>query len=217
MFSLEMPTADIVRRFISMISGVPFNKIDRGVGLTPEDVDAINRATGPEGLHGLKIYIDDRAGLTAPEIGSVIRRAVVKRGLSMAVVDYLQMLRPDERVENRVQQVTLMSQQMKQIARQCNIPVVCLAQLNRQLEARGNDRPKLSDLRDSGSIEQDADVVLLLHRRGGEAQEGDEIQKIDVIVAKQRNGPTGDIPLAYRKKVMRFESLEVPQGSWTRS
>jgi len=162
-----------------------------------------------EPLRGSGIFVDDRCPQNMLRLAANARRQKLRRGIGLAIVDYLQLIEPDNPKDPRHEQVTKISRRLKHLARELRIPVVALAQLNRASEDRSDHVPRLSDLRESGSQEQDADVVLLLHRpevhdstkRPGE---------VDVIVAKNRNGPTGTARLAFRKSCMRFENFAEP-------
>jgi len=162
-------------------------------------------------LSDAPIYIDDSAGLTPLELRAKARRLKSKYDIRCLFVDYLQLMSLGvSRVESRQQEVTEMSRYIKALARELNIPVVVLSQLNRAPEGREDHRPRMSDLRESGSIEQDADVVILLHRedyyhRGEEGHNADNAAEL--IIAKQRNGPTGMVKLLFREQFTRFENF----------
>ena len=157
-----------------------------------------------EGLAGQPVWIDDRPGQTAPMIAATARRFARRHGVRFVVVDYLQLVRPENTKEPRYLQVGAAAKRLKDLAREAGICVVCLAQLNREVESRGDGRPRLSDLRDSGEVEQDADVVMLLHRL--EDDESKPIHEVDLIIAKNRNGPTGDVQLEFHRPFTRFEA-----------
>jgi replicative DNA helicase len=153
------------------------------------------------------IYIDDSPGLSTLELRAKARRLKAEANIGMLMVDYLQLVSVHERTENRQQQISLISRGMKALAKELNIPVVALSQLSRAVESRGGDkRPLLSDLRESGSIEQDSDLVLFLYRP--EVYEGPESEnrgKAELIIGKQRNGPTGTVNLTFIDSCTRFE------------
>jgi replicative DNA helicase len=158
------------------------------------------------------IYIDDTSALTPLELRAKARRLKSAHGIRCILVDYLQLMHIDSRkIESRQQEITTISRYLKALARELDVPVVVLSQLNRSPEGREEHRPRMSDLRESGSIEQDADVVMLLHRedyyhpRGEEGYEPNNTA--EVIIAKQRNGPTGTVKLMFREKCTRFENL----------
>lgn len=203
-FSLEQPEADIADRLLSMGSGVPMSRFTRASTITSADAEALAGAAGPDSLGGCAIYLDDLSDQPAARIAAVCRRAVRQKGIQLVVVDYLQLMRHENPRDNRNIQVGTLALRMKNLARECGVPIILLSQLNREVENRGNGRPKLSDLRDSGDIEAHADRVILLHRTSDKPTEHD-VLAIDVIVAKNRNGPIGDVTLDYRKAVLRFE------------
>jgi replicative DNA helicase len=161
-------------------------------------------------LYDKPIYIDDTPGITPLEIRAKCRRLRSQYNIQCVLVDYLQLMSLPGRVESRQQEISVISRQLKSLARELMVPVVVLSQLNRSPEEREGHRPRMSDLRESGSLEQDADVVLLLHREDyyhrGET-EYDDNHVAEVIVAKQRNGPTGLVQLTFNQKITRFENL----------
>jgi replicative DNA helicase len=155
------------------------------------------------------IFIDDSAGTSMMELRAKARRLKAEANVGMILVDYLQLVSVKERVENRQQQISLISRGLKALAKELEIPVVALSQLSRAVESRGGDkRPMLSDLRESGSIEQDSDVVLFLYRpEVYEGEDSDNAGTAELIIGKQRNGPTGTVNLAFLKEYTRFEPL----------
>ena len=151
---------------------------------------------------------DDTPDQTAARLAAVVRRQRRRHGVGLVVVDYLQLMRPENPKENRTQQVGLCARRVKLLARQCGVPVLLLCQLNRAVENRGGGKPRLADLRESGSLEQDADTVMILHRP--EMYEpGQHEGIIEINIAKQRNGPTGELTLTFLKQFMRFENFAV--------
>jgi len=210
-FSLEMPREQIAMRVLCGDSRVNLQSVRKGL-LRDEDWLKLARALAP--LAASDIYIDDTSGLTPGQMRSRCRRLMMDHGLDMIMVDYLQLMSSDKKAESRQVEVSEISRSLKAIARELNVPLVALAQLSRANEKRtqGGFRPMLSDLRDSGSIEQDADVVMFLHREAyynrnkkeGEAA-ADNIA--EVIVAKQRNGPVGTVKLAWLGEYTLFENL----------
>lgn len=207
MASLEQRRKEIAGRLLAMASGVPMHKFSRGSRIEPMDAEALAREAGNDRLAGCPIYLDDAPDQSAAHVLAASRRAVAKLGAALVVVDYLQLMRPESSTENRTQQVGTMARRMKLMARECDVPVILLAQLNRDNE-RERRCPRLSDLRDSGEIEQHADVVLFLHREP-DLNANDAVWPIDVVVAKQRNGPVGTVRLSYRRPVTRFENAAV--------
>src|SRR5436305_1005731 len=163
-------------------------------------------------LSEAKLFIDDTPGQSMLRISANARRLKLRHHLRIVVIDYLQLIDPDNRRDSRQEQVSAISRRLKFLARELEIPVVALAQVNRSSEDRQDHRPRLSDLRESGAIEQDADTVLLLHRP--ELHEpGQHAGVVEVIVGKQRNGPTGEVNLHYDKRYMRFDNAGPDIGS----
>lgn len=214
-FSLEMSREQLVMRMLSSHAGVPAHKISAGMisntnhGMLTQAADALMKAP---------IFLDDTGGLEILELRSRARRLKKKHGIELIVIDYLQLLHSKERSrEGRQQEIAFISGSLKNMAKELKVPVLALSQLNRAPEAREREgKPRLADLRDSGAIEQDADVVCLLYRPGkykddsaepGGSNVGDNPNVATIIVAKQRNGPTGDVKLMFRDEVMRFENL----------
>lgn len=202
--SLEMSSTQIRMREVSLRSSIPHGLIDAGqlpAGQHAEIGQAVQRV-GDGGL-----YLFDKPGATVSQIRGAVRRmlAATKRPPALVVVDYLQLMRSERgaRVENRTLEVAQFSAGLKMIARELSVPVLALSQLSRQSEARQDKRPMLSDLRESGSLEQDADIVLLLHRPGVYTRTPED-GRAEVIVAKQRNGPTGVAYLRFAPETMRF-------------
>jgi replicative DNA helicase len=206
-FSLEMPADQIGDRLLAMGSGVSVARLTRGDRLSDGEVIRVATATGPSWVGGASLHVDDAPDMPAARVAAKTRRAVRRHGVALVVVDYLQLLRPENPRDNRVQQVGLAARRMKQVARECGVPLVLLCQLNRQVEQRGNDKPRLSDLRESGEIEQHADMVILLHTRPDQPQDA-AVWEIDAVVAKNRNGPVGDVPLLYRRATTFFENAD---------
>jgi replicative DNA helicase len=216
-FSLEMSKASLLRRMLASQAGVDQQKLQKGF-LGREDHDKLQNALGQ--LVDSQIFIDDSAGISLAEMRAKARRLRQNAGgLDLVVVDYLQLMTATlpsggkKGYENRTQEVSAISRGLKAMAKELDIPLVALSQLSRASERRGEDkRPMLSDLRESGSIEQDADVVAFIHResyynRDEEMSESDKA-KSEIILAKQRNGPTGMIPLYFNARYTRFETLD---------
>ena len=208
-FSLEMSKDQLVDRLLSSQSDVNLWKIRTG-HLNDEDFEKIGQAMGE--LSESPIFIDDAAGSNIMEIRTKARRLQSEHGVGLIVVDYLQLMEGRNQ-ENRVQEVSEISRALKLLARELNVPVLALSQLSRGVESRPDKVPQLADLRESGSIEQDADVVGLLYKpksgseddEGGPAAEEDSVP-VNLLIAKQRNGPTGDVNLTFLKSYTRFES-----------
>jgi replicative DNA helicase len=192
---------------------VDANKFRSGF-LSKDDRSALVEVSARIGKSPL--FIDDTPSRTCTEIAALTRRMKRKNNIGLLIVDYLQLIQPDDPREVRQEQVAKMSRRMKAIARELKIPVLCVAQLNRQTEQGGSHRPKLSQLRESGAIEQDADVVMFVHREEyyctrEEAREKGVAGQADIVVAKQRSGPVGDVKVAWFANELRFESLSGKQ------
>jgi len=206
-FSLEMGRQQLAERFLCSVGEVDSQKVRRGL-LGEEHYSRLVEACGL--LSEAPIYVDDTSTLTPLELRAKSRRLKSLYGIRCVIVDYLQLMHLGSgRVESRQQEITTISRYLKALARELSVPVVVLSQLNRSPEGREGHKPRMSDLRESGSIEQDADVVMLLHRedyyhRGDKEYEPDNTA--DIIIAKQRNGPTGNVGLVFREKFTRFEN-----------
>ncbi|MBM4061490.1 MAG: replicative DNA helicase, partial [Planctomycetes bacterium] len=157
-------------------------------------------------LYEAPIYVDDTPGISITQLRAKCRRLKQKHDIDMVVVDYLQLMSAGGRVESRQQEISAISRGLKGIARELSIPVVALSQLNRDVENRDDHRPRMSDLRESGAIEQDADVVVLLHRDDYYKPTEQNAGLAQIIIAKQRNGPTGEVVLRFFREYMRFEN-----------
>ncbi|HEY2924888.1 MAG TPA: replicative DNA helicase [Candidatus Eisenbacteria bacterium] len=210
-FSLEMSKESLVQRLMCALARVDIHKIRRGYASNEEYKKLQNAAAQ---LHEAPIYIDDTAAMGILEMRAKARRLVSEVPLGMIIIDYLQLIRGPESSENRQQEISAISRSLKALAKELRVPVIALSQLSRAVETRGGARrPVLSDLRESGAIEQDADVVLFVYRP--EVYETDPEKKdgkAEIIIAKQRNGPTGSIDLAFLSECTRFESLRsVPE------
>ncbi len=209
LFSLEMGRQQIAERFLCSKSQVESQLVRKGM-LNTEHYQELVKACGI--LSEASIYIDDTSTLTPLELRAKARRLKNLYNVSCIIVDYLQLMYLGSgRVESRQQEITAISRYIKALARELNIPVIVLSQLNRAPEGREDHRPRMSDLRESGSIEQDADVVILLHRedyyhRGEDDKDYAPNNVAEVIIAKQRNGPTGKVELIFREKITRFEN-----------
>ncbi|OME80920.1 replicative DNA helicase [Paenibacillus pabuli] len=204
-FSLEMSAEQLALRMISAEGNVEANRIRTGF-LRGEDWDKATNAIASLGETNL--FIDDSAALTAQGIINKCRRLKQKFGLDMVVIDYLQLISGEKGKENRQQEVTDISRKLKQLARELHIPVIALSQLNRAVEQRQDKRPMMSDLRESGAIEQDADIVAFLHREDYYDAETEKKNIIEIIIAKQRNGPVGTVELVFMKDYNKFANYE---------
>ncbi|HEX3374255.1 MAG TPA: replicative DNA helicase [Edaphobacter sp.] len=211
-FSLEMSKASLLRRMLASQALVNSKAIQTGMLMRDDRAKLIN---GLELLMESKIFIDDTPGITLAEMRAKARRLKQQQGaLDLIVIDYLQLMTGASSgakgFENRTQEVSAISRGLKALAKEMKVPVVALSQLSRASEQRGGDKkPLLSDLRESGSIEQDADVVCFIHREEYYDRENEDLKgKAEIIIAKQRNGPTGSIQLAYLADYTRFENLQ---------
>ncbi|MDX1567502.1 MAG: replicative DNA helicase, partial [Longimicrobiales bacterium] len=207
-FSLEMSKEQLVQRFLCSEARVDAQKLRRG-RLSPEEYQRLAAAAGH--LNTAPIWIDDSPGSTVLEMRAKARRLKAEANLDLLIIDYLQLMSGGSSSESRVQEVSAISRGLKGLARELDVPVVALSQLSRAPEQRPDKRPQLSDLRESGSIEQDADVVMFLYRPeyyfGPEDKDGNNIEgKTELIVGKQRNGPTGVVNLFFHKAYTRFDS-----------
>lgn len=202
-FSLEMSNEQLILRLLSSEARIHNEKLRTG-RLTPEEW--ITLASTSDVLSKTNIYFDDNAGLTATEMKAKLMRM---KNLGLVVIDYLQLMSGGGRTENRVQEISKITRTLKIMAKELNVPVLLLSQLNRGAEQRTDHRPMLSDLRDSGSIEQDADIVLFLTRKVYYDQETEDRGEALCIVAKNRHGSTGDIDLRWIGEYTRFEDVEV--------
>ncbi len=207
-FSLEMSKEQLVQRMLCSLARVDAHKVRSGF-LSPSDWPKLTAAAGK--LSQTKIFIDDTPAISVLELRAKARRLKANYDIDLIVLDYLQLMRSTMRADSRQQEISEISRSLKSLARELSIPVIALSQLSRAVESRQDHRPQLSDLRESGAIEQDADVVVLLVRE--EYYQPTEENKgiADVIMAKQRNGPVGTFKLAFIKEYMRFENLAYPE------
>ena len=200
-FSLEMSKDQLVQRMLSAEANVELQKIRTG-DLSEEDWIKLVEAAGP--LSQAPIYIDDTPGISVMEMRSKARRLKLEKGLGMIIIDYLQLMSGRGRAENRQQEISEISRSLKALARELSVPVVTLSQLSRAPEARTDHRPMLSDLRESGAIEQDADLVAFLYRDEYYNPDTEKKNIAEVIIAKQRNGPTGTVELVWLGQYTKF-------------
>ncbi len=203
-FNLEMSELQSWQRLVAADTGLEFNRIRKG-NMTPQEWTVFGQAIGR--LSDLPMWIDDTPGLTPTQLHSKARKHQATHGLDLVTVDYLQLMASNSKYTNRVSQVGEISRSLKRLALSLDVPVLALSQLNRSLESRNDKRPMLADLRDSGDIEQDADVVMFVHREEyyRSADEREQFAgQAEIIIAKQRNGPIGEIELVWRKEFTRF-------------
>lgn len=210
-FTLEMPCEQLVERLISSIGDLPLTKIKTGA-LNESDWDKLSDAA--DELGDCDIYIDDTSGINIPEIFSKCRRLKAEFGLDIVVIDYLQLLSSYGRKESRLQEISEMTRMLKVMSMDLDVPIMLISQLSRAPELRQNHRPILSDLRESGSIEQDADVVIFLYRddyyteKNNEVESGKITNEAEIIVSKHRSGPTGVVKLTWHGETVRFIDVD---------
>jgi replicative DNA helicase len=215
LFSLEMAQDEIVQRLLSSESNISSTRVRLG-NFTEDEERKIVEVSGV--LSEAPIYIDDSPQLRAVEIRNKARRLSFEHSIDLVIVDYLQLMRGEGRIENRVQELSEITRSLKALAKELNAPVLAVSQLSRAVELRISHKPQLSDLRDSGSIEQDADIVMFIHRDekyydeeewGKHSTEPYPRGIADVIIAKNRNGPTDDVKLQFVAKTTKFKNLEI--------
>ena len=201
-FSLEMSKEQLVKRLLSQESHVDSQKLRTG---NLQDNEWAALIEGAETVGKSLLAIDDTPGITVSELRSKCRKLQMEKGLDMIIIDYLQLMSGSKKAESRQNEVSEISRSLKAIARELSVPILALSQLNRKAEERSDHRPQLSDLRESGAIEQDADVVMFIDR---ERNETEEANKATVIIAKQRNGPIGDVNLMWLPKYTQFRDMD---------
>lgn len=210
-FSLEQSKLELAERLLCIRARLDGHAVRKGQ-LDPPERHSLLQASSE--LSQLPLFIDDQPGRTVGEIAAICRRIKRRNNLALVIIDYLQLIEPEDKRANREQQIAQITRRLKGIAKDCRVPVVALSQLNRGVELREDKRPRLADLRESGAIEQDADVVMFLHRP--EAYNPDDQPGLaEVIVAKHRSGPTGIAKLAWKKESMRFsdaDPIDIPGG-----
>ncbi|MFA6548373.1 MAG: replicative DNA helicase [Candidatus Margulisiibacteriota bacterium] len=204
-FSLEMSKDQLAQRMLCSEAEVDAQKL-KTASLSDTGWKKLTRALGR--LSEAPIFIDDSASMTSTEIRAKARRLKIERGLGLIIVDYLQLMRGRSRVENRVQEISEIARSLKTLARELDVPVIALSQLSRAVEQRTDRIPRLSDLRESGEIEQTADLVMFIHREDYYNPQSDRGNIAEIIIAKQRNGPVGSVELVFRKEIAKFCSKE---------
>jgi len=204
-FSLEMSAEQLVMRLLASESDIPNQKIRNAMVSSDEWMTLTNTAAG---LSEAKIFIDDSASLNIMELRAKARKLKAKENISLIVIDYLQLLNSHQRHENRTQEISSISRALKALAKELGVPVLALSQLSRSLETRMDKRPMLSDLRESGAIEQDGDVIFFIYRDVVYNPDTEYPDLAEVIVGKQRNGPVGSFHVRFRGDVTRFEDLQ---------
>ncbi len=209
LFSLEMSKEQLVLRMLCADARVDAHRLRTG---KLQEKDWTRLAKAYADLSNSRIYIDDSAMVTPLEMRAKCRRLKAEHGLGLIIVDYLQLVTGSGRIENRQQEISSISRSLKGLAKELAVPVIALSQLSRAPEARTDKRPQLSDLRESGAIEQDADIVMFIYREE-EYKQTDENRGIaEIIIGKQRNGPTGTVKLAFIKEFTRFENIAWQPG-----
>ncbi len=204
-FSLEMSAQQVISNMLCCRSQVDGQAMRRG-RLTDQQYKRLQDEAAL--LYEAPIFIDDAAGLTPTTLRAKCRRLKQQHDIRMIVIDYLQLMTIGKRAESRQQEIATISRALKGLARELEVPVIALSQLNRDVEGREDHRPRMSDLRESGAIEQDADVIVLLHREEYYRRTEENAGLAQLIIAKQRNGPTGDVTLKFFREYMRFESYQ---------
>jgi len=206
LFSLEMAKEQIAMRMLASSAKVDSQRIRKGF-LGETDWPKLTTAAGS--LSEAPLFIDDSAAITVLEMKAKARRLKAEHGLGLVIIDYLQLMRSGSRKDSREQEISEISRSLKALAKELNVPVIALSQLNRQVEVRTNRRPQMADLRESGAIEQDADVIAFIYRDEvyNKAEDNPEKGIAEVIIAKQRNGPIGMVKLAFLEKYTSFENL----------
>jgi replicative DNA helicase len=212
-FSLEMSNEQLVQRLISQETGIDSHRLRTGK-LEEEEWPLFTHAI--EVLSDTQVYLDDTPGLTPLQLRTKCRRLHLEFGLDLVILDYLQLMSGGTRTENRVQEVSYISRNMKMLARELNVPVLAAAQLSRAIEQRADKEPQLSDLRESGSLEQDADIVMFIHRPEMYEKDAAKQNIAQIKVAKHRNGPVGTIELVFRSAQAKFENAATRQVDLSR-
>ena len=204
-FSLEMSKEQLVKRILSMNSKVDSQAMRTG---DLQDDDWIKLVESAKDIGNSQLIIDDTPGISISELRSKCRKYKLEHNLGMVIIDYLQLMTGGKRSESRQQEISEISRSLKALAREINVPVIALSQLSRAVEQRPDKRPMLSDLRESGAIEQDADVVMFIYRDDYYNKDSEEAGVSEIIIGKQRNGPTGTVKLAWLSQYTKFANLE---------
>ena len=203
-FSLEMSSEQLVMRMLSSEAGIPHQKIRNALVTSDEWMELTNNAAK---LAEAKIFIDDSPGLTIMELRAKARKLKARENIQLLVIDYLQLISGSAKYENRTQEIAAISRSLKSLAKELNIPILALSQLSRSLETRMDKRPMLSDLRESGAIEQDGDVIFFIYRDVVYNPDTEDPDIAEIIIGKQRNGPVGSFNVRFRGDVTRFYDL----------
>jgi replicative DNA helicase len=205
LFSLEMSSQQVIQNMLCARAQIDGQAMRKG-RITDQQMRRLQDEAA--NLYESALFVDDSAGLSASALRAKTRRLHREHGIKLVVVDYLQLMTAGGRVENRQQEISSISRSLKSLARELNVPVIALSQLNRDVENRDDHRPRMSDLRESGAIEQDADVIMLLHREEYFKPTEENAGLAQLIIAKQRNGPTGEVTLRFFRNFMRFENFQ---------
>ena len=204
-FNLEMSKSQLVNRILCSEAMVDSNKIRTG---KIEEDDWVKLATALGPLSEAPIYIDDTPGITVTEIRAKCRKLKLEKNIGLVIIDYLQLVQGSGKTSSREQEIAEISRSLKILAKEIEVPVIALSQLSRAVEARPDHRPMLSDLRESGSIEQDADIVMFLYRDDYYNEDSEKKNQAEVIIAKQRAGSTGTVDLAWLGQYTKFANLD---------
>ncbi len=210
-FSLEMSKEQLVNRLFAMEAKIDAQNIRSG---NLSDTEWESLAEASEVIGGSKLIIDDTPGISSTELRSKCRKYKMEQDIQLVIIDYIQLMTSGGRSDNRQQEISDISRSLKSLARELNVPVIALSQLNRAVESRTDHRPMLADIRESGAIEQDADVIMFLYRDDYYNPETEKKNVAEVIIAKQRNGPTGTIELTWQPKFTRFVNMLKPGGGF---
>jgi len=202
-FSLEMSNEQLVQRLISQETGIDSQRLRTGK-LEEHEWPLFTHAI--EVMSDTRIFLDDTPAITPLQLRTKCRRLHLEYRLDLVIIDYLQLMSGDTRNDNRVQEVSYISRNLKVLARELNVPVIAAAQLSRAVEQRADKRPVLSDLRESGSLEQDADIVMFIYRPEVYEEDPAKQNLAEIIVSKHRNGPVGSVQLIFRKNLAKFEN-----------
>lgn len=207
-FSLEMSKDQLVDRLLASEANVSLWKLRTGkLSLKGENNDFMKLQSAFGALSQASIYIDDSGANTITQMRAMARRLQAEKNIGLIIIDYLQLMRSAQKIDNRVQEISDISRSIKLMARELDLPIIAISQLSRAVEHRHDFRPRLSDLRESGSLEQDADVVMFIHREDKYKKEPAEKNIAEIIIAKHRNGPTGEVKLYFNEQSVRFENL----------
>ena len=208
LFTIEMSREEVTDRFIAAEAGVSLWKMRTGrLSSEGENNDFERIGVALDSLAKSKIFIDDSSSPSVLQMRAMARRLQAEHSLGLIVVDYLQLIQPSKNYDSPVQQITEISRQLKGLARELSVPVLALSQLNRAVETRPDQRPKLADLRDSGSIEQDADVVMFIYREDKVKKDSEKKNIAEILISKHRNGPTGEVELFFDEEQASFKNL----------